>query len=205
MAYKQSVYFNQNTAGKVAGYCLQNVRRGYGIASKYPYAITAWEHTQQHKDHNIPGGVDVPVYYTYGSYGHINVKLKDGRCWSDGKLYASVNDYLSKHPSVHYLGWGESVNDVRVIEYVADAPTLPAVGSRIHLISPQTRTTWKVGTAQAAGHIRVTDNTFDYIIRGYDPKYPGRAIINSKSGGGDGVGLALYYLNGSIVDGWKQI
>jgi hypothetical protein len=84
-------------------------------------------------------------------------------------------------------------------------PKLPPVGSKIHLIPPQTRTTWKVGTATPAGTIRVTDDTFDYIVRGYDPQYPGRIVINSASGGGDGVGLALYFLSGARVDGWVQV
>lgn len=201
--YKQIRAFNPNL-GATYGYCLQNVRRGYGIASKYPTAIEAWNHTQQHKDRNLPAA-DVPLFYTYGSYGHINVRLANGKCWSDGNIYASIDDYLSKHPSVHYLGWGESVNDVPVFQYSPDPkPSLPPVGSKIHLIPPQERTTWKAGTATPAGTIHVTDDTFDYIIRGYDSKYPGRVVINSASAGGDGVGLALYYLNGSRVDGWVQ-
>lgn len=198
--------FNQSTAGKVAGYCLQNVRRGFGIASKYPTATVAWQHAQQHKD-PIPGSRDVPLFYTYGTDGHVNVSLANGQIWSDGNIYANLSDYLSKHPSVHYLGWGESINDVRVLEYVPDPPkpVLPTVGSKIQLIAPQTRTTWVVGTTNVAGHINVTDDTFKYVIRGYDSKFPGRAIINSASAGGDGVGLALYYINGTLVDGWKQL
>lgn len=204
--YKQLIAFNQASAGHQTGYCLANVRKGFGIASKYGTALEAWNHTQQHKDRSMPGGVAVPLYYTYKSDGHINVQLPGGKVWSDGTVYASLDAYLSSHPAVKYLGWGESINGVNVLHWVDDPkPSLPPVGSRIQLVAPQTRTTWRVGTAQQAGTIKVTDNTFVYIVRGYDSKYPGRIIINSASAGGDGVGLALYYLNGSRVDGWKQL
>jgi hypothetical protein len=82
---------------------------------------------------------------------------------------------------------------------------MPAVGSHIQLIPKQTRTTFKNGTTTVAGHIKVTDNSFIYQVRGYDKKYPYRILINSKSGGGNGVALALYYTNGAIIDGWKRV
>lgn len=82
---------------------------------------------------------------------------------------------------------------------------MPAVGSRIQLVPTITRTTFRAGTTNVAGSIRVTDNTFNYTVRGYDSKFPGRIIINSKSGGGDGVALALYYVSGKRIDGWKKI
>lgn len=118
--YKQVKPFNQSTAGHVIGLCLQNVRKGYGIAAEYANAITAWNRTVQHKDRSIPAGVDTPLFYSYGKAGHVNVHLADGRIWSDGKLYSSLSTYESLHQSVHYLGWGETLNDVRVIQYVAD-------------------------------------------------------------------------------------
>lgn len=202
--YKQAKSFNQKLAGTAAGYCLQNVRRGYGIASKYPTAKEAWNHTQQHKDRNVPTGVDVPLFYTYGTDGHINVRLANGTVWSDGNIYKSIVDYESKK-APDFIGWGESVNDVTVLQYVADTPKLPPLGSHVQLIPTQTRTTWKLGTASPAGSIKVTDNSFVYEVRGYDSKYPGRAIINSASAGGNGVGLALYYVSGALVDGWKVV
>lgn len=210
MAYKQVRSFNQSTAGTVYGYCLANVRKGYGIASKYPTALDAWNHTQKHRDRNVPAGLDVPLFYTFRTYGHINVRLANGKVWSDGQIFASIADYEAKREP-NFIGWGESVNDVSVIQYAPDpAPAppvsgMPPIGSRIHLIAPQTRTTWVVGTANKAGTIRVTDNSFTYLVRGYDSKYPGRIIINSASGGGDGVGLALYLLNGSLIEGWIRV
>ena len=85
------------------------------------------------------------------------------------------------------------------------APNMPAIGSRIQLIPRDVRTTYRAGTATVAGKINVTDDSFIYTVRGYDAKYPGRIIINSASAGGNGVGLALYYVNGNIIPGWKKV
>src|SRR5690606_19890865 len=51
------------------------------------------------------------------NYGHIGVRYPDGRFWSDGSVYASVEEYERLRAPV-FVGWGESVNDVRVIEEV---------------------------------------------------------------------------------------
>lgn len=82
---------------------------------------------------------------------------------------------------------------------------LPAVGSWIRLIPRDVRTTFKAGTADVVGKINVTDNTFKYLVRGHDPKFSNRIIINSASGGGNGVSLALYYLSGAIIPGWERV
>lgn len=111
---KQIIPFNQAKAGKKPLFCLQNVRLGFGIAAKYPNAITAWNNTEQHKDRNVPDGLDVPLYYSWKVDGHINVRLANGTVWSDGNIYRSIADYEAKSAPV-YLGWGESVNNVKVI------------------------------------------------------------------------------------------
>lgn len=211
MAYKQVKAFNQSKATHTAGACLVNVRTGYGINSKYPNAWSAWEHTDQHTD-AIPTGVDVPLYFSYkdANNGHIGVHLADGRFWSDGTIYASVAAYNASGHTPQYRGWSTSVDGVAVIQQVV-APTppagldMPAIGSRIQLIPKDVRTTFKAGTASKAGVINVTDNTFKYVVRGYDAKYPGRILINSASAGGDGVGLALYYVGGAKIPGWQRI
>lgn len=121
--YTQLVPFNKAQAGTVPNLCLDNVRKGYGIPNKYASAWEAWEHTQQHPDRNIPDGLDVPLYYSYTAtldgvtqnYGHINVRLANGMVWSDGNIYTSIDSYLAFH-SPKFVGWGESVNDVMIIE-----------------------------------------------------------------------------------------
>ena len=118
----QLIPFDTSKAGKVPNYCLDNTRRGYGIQNKYGSAWIAWLHTEQHHDRNIPEGLDIPLYYSYTTtidgvtenYGHINVRLKDGRVWSDGNIYPSLDAYLSTH-APRYVGWGESINDYKII------------------------------------------------------------------------------------------
>lgn len=82
---------------------------------------------------------------------------------------------------------------------------MPKVGQKIQLIPKQKRGTFKAGTTKVAGTINVTNNTFIYLVRGYDKKYPNRILINSASAGGNGVALALYYTNGKSIGGWKII
>lgn len=123
MAYIQVVPFNQAQGGTTPNLCLDNVRRGYGIPNKYASAWEAWQHTQQHPDRNIPAGLAVPLYYSYtatidgvtANYGHINVQLPNGMVWSDGNIYTSIDAYLANH-SPKFVGWGESINDVTIIQ-----------------------------------------------------------------------------------------
>ena len=121
----QVKHFNPALGGTTKYLCLSNVRKGYSIPAHYLTAKKAWDGTQQHKDRNFPAGCDVPVFWSwygtvdgvYDNYGHIAVRLADGRIWTDGKYYANVDtlnaNYLSGKGT--YLGWGESVNNVRVV------------------------------------------------------------------------------------------
>jgi len=122
MTYKQVKHFNEKKGGSVKLFCLRNVRLGYGIGPRYADAAIAWKHTQQHKNRNIPKGVDVPLFYKWTPWGHINVRLANGRVWSDGRIYANLAAYEKAAKGVTYLGWGESVNGVRVIQKVASKP-----------------------------------------------------------------------------------
>lgn len=124
MAYKQTKAFNQAKGGTKPYYCLQNVRLGYETAPLYDDAWTAWKNTQQHKNRTIPKGVDVPLYYSYTAtiggvrknYGHINVRLANGTIWNDGKIFPNLKSFEQAWSNVHYVGWGESVNKMRVIK-----------------------------------------------------------------------------------------
>ena len=138
MAYKQIKPFYTSKGGSQPGWCLRNVRLGYGIASKYANAITAWNKTQQHKNKSFPAGVAVPLFYTYRNDGHINVRLADGRIWNDGKIFANFDAYM-KVSTVGYLGWGESVNDVRVIEYTPDRRSVTVTANTLYVRDQPTR------------------------------------------------------------------
>lgn len=127
MNFDQVIAFNPSAGGTTPLECLDNVRRGYGIANKYDSAWEAWQHTQQHADRNVPAALAVPLFYSYTTtidgvtqnYGHINVRLPDGTVWSDGTIYANIDAYTSHHDPV-FVGWGESVNDFKIIEGVQD-------------------------------------------------------------------------------------
>lgn len=119
----QLIPFDPSKGGTTPDLCLANVCAGYGIANKYGSAWEAWGHTQQHPERDVPTGVAVPIFYSYTTtldgvtknYGHINVQLPDGRVWSDGNIYLSIDAYVENHAPV-FVGWGESVNDIKVIE-----------------------------------------------------------------------------------------
>lgn len=128
-SFSQIIPFDTNKGGNTPNLCLRNVSTGYGIGSKYGSAWEAWQHTQQHPDRNIPAGLAVPIYYSYTAtidgvtenYGHINVQLPNGTVWSDGNIYASIDDYTSKK-FPKFVGWGESVNDYQIIQGENDMP-----------------------------------------------------------------------------------
>lgn len=82
---------------------------------------------------------------------------------------------------------------------------MPAVGTSIKLTKGITRTTYRAGTTKVAGQIYAKDDTYVYTVRGYDPIYGGRIIINSVSAGGNGVAMALFYTNGNRVEGWSTL
>ena len=210
--WKQTKSFNKALGGSRSGWCLRNTRLGYGIGPKYAHATASWHGTQKHQNRNVPLGIDVPLFYSYYvggvNLGHINVRLANGTVWSDGTIYNSLWAYESTHRP-KYLGWGESINGVRVINYVASptpAPSkMPKIGSKIRLDAGTRRTTFRAGTQTQAGILKVTDNTFVYTVRAYDPRYPNRILINSRSAGGNGVALALFYFSGKSIEGWTQI
>lgn len=125
MTYTQTRAFVVANASTDKYWCLQNVRRGYGIPAYYSTARKAWNGTQQHQDRNFPAGCAVPVFWSlnltldgvYADYGHIAVRLADGRIWTDGRYYANVDTLNAGYLGGKgvYLGWGESVNNVKVV------------------------------------------------------------------------------------------
>lgn len=121
MAWNNTVRFNTKKGGSTKGMCLANTRMGFGINSKYPNAWTAWLKTQQHAGEQPPAGVDVPVFFSYkgDQNGHVGVRMANGKFWSDGKTYDSIAAYEAK-AEPNYVGWGESINDVRILDYTPD-------------------------------------------------------------------------------------
>lgn len=131
MTYTQVIPFDTSKGGTTPNLCLDNVRKGYGIGNKYSSAWEAWEHTEQHPNRDVPLGLDVPLYYSYTvslddtparNYGHVNVRLANGTIWSDGHVYASIEAYESIH-TPKFVGWGESVDDFKIIGQGEDMAT----------------------------------------------------------------------------------
>lgn len=123
MGWKQVVNFDLNKMGTTSGLCLQNVRLGYGIPPKYASARDAMNASRQqgtfHEGLDIPTDVAVPIFAETGSpYAHVMVDYY-GDVYSDGK-------HLNTLAGMTIVGWSETLNDVRVVEWVADpipAPT----------------------------------------------------------------------------------
>jgi len=136
-------------------------------------------------------------------YGHIGI------CDSDaGLIYV---DTLEQNGSTgNGSGTGGDAIRVRgiprwrvvgVLRQKVAIPTkvgMPAVGSRVQFTI--NRTAFVAGTTKVKGTL-VPDIR---IVRGYDPVYPNRILVNSAAVG-NGVAVALYYTNGVKIDGWKQI
>lgn len=124
----------------------------------------------------------------------------------------SGNTGVTTGPHLHWdvrranTAWNDSFNNYYDPELLLKpAFNMPPIGSLIQLLPTDKRTTFRAGTTTQVGTINVNANDFIYIVRGYDPKYPNRIIINSASAGGNGVALALYYTNGQRIPGWKQL
>lgn len=222
MSYKQLVQPNLNQTGVIGG-CLAYAREMFGAPGGVTYAWEAWENAKyKYEASDLPTDAAVLMWYSYTvdgkNEGHVTVNVPGKGIYSSPyakdtshAVVGSIAD-VERIYGVTYVGWSEDINGVRVAEPVAPpapppAPStkMPAVGTSIQLVPTQTRTTYKAGTTTVAGHIKVTNDEYVYEVRGYDSKYPGRIIINSTSGGGNGVALALLYTNGSNIGAWKEL
>lgn len=130
---KQLIYPNLNIEYR-GGWCLDAVRRCFGIAAKYGSATTDW--TSGNKRIELPPkGFSVPVYFALGNepLGHVAISLPDGKVASatlpgtnrpmfiHPNLQDIVNVYAKNNGGCTYLGWSDEVNDTKVI----DGGTMP--------------------------------------------------------------------------------
>lgn len=122
MGWKQVRAFDLAKMGTKAGYCLQNVRLGYDIAPKYATARDAMNAAKRqgtfHDGLDIPTDVAVPIFVETGSpYAHVMVDYY-GDVYSDGK-------HLSSLKGMTILGWSETLNDERIVEWVEEPVVVP--------------------------------------------------------------------------------
>lgn len=132
MGWKQKVQFNLSKMGKTPGMCLRNVRLAYGIPAKYYDAKAAMLANKKagtlHDMDSLPKNVAVPVFVDTSSINeHVEVSDR-GAFYSDGK-------YVANPMNQKFFGWGETLNDVRIVEYVPDPKPTPGfkVGDKVTL------------------------------------------------------------------------
>ena len=122
MAWQQVTPFNLAKMGTKSGLCLQNVRLAFGIPAKYYDAKAAMLANRNagtlHSMASLPKNCAVPVFVDTSSPNE-HVEVADhGTYYSDGKKVAN--------PSAQkFYGWGETLNDVRIVKYVKDPTPTP--------------------------------------------------------------------------------
>lgn len=129
MGWKQVRSFDPSKMGTRKGWCLQNVRLGFGIQTGHYASAKADMEAQRaagtlHPMSELPTDRAVAVYVdTSSPYEHV-IAYDHGAWWSDGKR-------LSSTAGMSFFGWGELCDNARVVEYTPDpTPTgfLPAKG-----------------------------------------------------------------------------
>lgn len=135
MAWQQTTAFNLAKMGKTPGMCLQNVRLAYDIPPYYYDAKAAMLANKQagtlHPISTLPTNVAVPVFVDTASPNE-HVEVADhGTFYSDGAKVADPTKQV-------YFGWGETLNEVRIVKWVNDptptpTPTDIKVGDKVTL------------------------------------------------------------------------
>lgn len=115
--WRQIRDFDLDDMGHEEGYCLRNVRKAFRIKAKFSSALEDYKNNLAkgtlHDIKTLPLNVAVPVYLdTTSKYDHIVVADK-GIFYENGKKM-----YLT--PNLKFYGWGELINDVRVVEWIPD-------------------------------------------------------------------------------------
>ena len=108
--WKQIRPFDLSKMGHKKGYCLQNVRLAYDIPPKYADAKEAMEANKEagtlHDISTLPETLAVPVFVDTPSVNeHIEV--------ADNPM------------SQKFFGWGETLNGVRIVEWIDDPVPVP--------------------------------------------------------------------------------
>lgn len=110
---KQLRKFDIRKMGHKKGMCLQNVRLGFGIGAKFKDAKEDMLNNKKkgtlHSMKDLPKNAQVPVYVDSSSIHEHIIAYDKGVYYTDGKRLTSVK-------GIKFFGWGELLEDVRVIE-----------------------------------------------------------------------------------------
>lgn len=124
MGWKQVREFDPSKMGKQSGYCLRNVRIAFvpEIPPKYVDAKEAMLANKNagtlHPITSRPTNCAVPVFADTPSVNEHVMVWDHDKLYSDGKVI-NPNGFT-------WFGWGETLNDVRVVEYVNEPAPTPA-------------------------------------------------------------------------------
>lgn len=149
MAYKQLKDANWKIP-YTGGWCEGYVEGAWGQATLpsasnqstsgvYNTAIAAWNAEPEISSHAElpPVGKTVPVYFSLGNVpaGHVAISLDDGKVasstqagfHSQGYIHPNLQDLINMYGKYNggckYLGWGEHVGRIRVVEQVSNNAT----------------------------------------------------------------------------------
>lgn len=111
--WKQIKSFDINKMGHKPGYCLQNVRLGFGIGSLFDDAKEDMLNNKYkgtlHPMSTLPKDIQVPVYVDSTSRHEHIIAYDRGTYYSDGKKLNSIKN-------INFFGWGELLENVRVVQ-----------------------------------------------------------------------------------------
>lgn len=177
MGWKQVRQFDPSKMGTKYGYCLQNCRIGFvpEIPPKYVDAKEAMLANKNagclHPINTRPTNCAVPVFADTPSVNEHVMVWDHDKLYSDGKV-VNPNGFT-------WFGWGETLNDCRIVEYVEDPAPTPAP-------TPAPEPEFKVGDIVVP--TRLVDYTGTPLVQ-YDDTYTitqingDRAVLSAPRNG----------------------
>lgn len=183
MGWKQVKNCDINKMGTRPNYCLQNVRIAYDIPPKYADAKSAMNASKKagtfHEGLDIPTDVAIPIFAETGSpYGHVMIDYY-GAVYSDGV-------HLNSLKGMTILGWSETLNDVRIVEWVNEPAPAPVPPAPEPTPEPTPEPEFKVGDVVVP--TKLVDYTGTPLVQ-YDPTYTitqingDRAVLSANRNG----------------------
>lgn len=183
MGWKQVKNCDINKMGTRPNYCLQNVRIAYDIPPKYADAKSAMNASKKagtfHEGLDIPTDVAIPIFAETGSpYGHVMIDYY-GAVYSDGV-------HLNSLKGMTILGWSETLNDVRIVEWVNEPAPAPVPPAPEPTPEPVPEPEFKVGDVVVP--TKLVDYTGTPLVQ-YDPTYTitqingDRAVLSANRNG----------------------
>lgn len=135
--YTQNITPNPNIPC-TPGWCLDYVRRTFGLPAHYGTAMEAWNASgPKHVGSLQFPANDVPVFFALAGVpaGHVALRMRDGSVYSSSDLgntphhHPSLTDleayYAHYGKPLTYLGWTEDCAGTRVITPIVPKPPAP--------------------------------------------------------------------------------